>query len=358
MPLLTTKPPTRTHSPPWLRWGFVGTGNIANWMADVVRRDPTAELAAVASRSLDTASAFATRHGASRAFGSWVEMLAWKEIDAVYVATPTALREEICVAAANAGRHVLGEKPFAGLASLRRITAACRDNGVAFMDATHFVHHPRTAEIVASKSERTGEPQSLDLSFQVALADRSDIRYDPTLEPLGALGDLGWYNMRAVVEYLAPEAGLRSVSTRLHRDKKTGAIIAGAGLLNFEDGTVSSWRCGFDAEVPAIDLKLSGRLGEISMENFVGENEDGAASYRYSSAGAADGDAALIRVESRFSGPSLMFQDFAASAGDASLRERWIRASERTQSLLDAAWEAAAAAELMPNSNSRSGLAK
>jgi predicted dehydrogenase len=339
--MVTMKPPAPAQDPPTLRWGFVGTGNIANWMADVVQNTPMAELAAVASRSIATAASFATRHGAGRAFDSWPEMLSWGGIDAVYVATPTALREEICVAAARAGKHVLGEKPFASLASLRRITAACRDHGVAFMDATHFVHHPRTAAILAHAGEITGRPQSLDSSFQVALADRSDIRYDPALEPLGALGDLGWYNMRATLEYLAPAAGLRSVSAHLRHDAETGAVIAADGSLTFEDGAVSTWRCGFDADAPVIDLRLSGRLGDIRMDNFVGEAPDGSASYRYARAGARDDAASLVRVESRSSGPSLMFQDFAAAARDASLRERWLQASERTQALLDAVVAAA-----------------
>ena len=101
------------------------------------------------------------------------------------------------------GKHVLGEKPFASLPSLRRIT---------------------------------GRPQSLDSSFLVPMGNRGDIRYDPALEPLGALGDLGWYNMRATLEYLSPAAELRSVSTRLRRDAQTGAIIAGSGSLTFADG--------------------------------------------------------------------------------------------------------------------------
>jgi predicted dehydrogenase len=353
--MVAMKPSARVLNPSTLRWGFAGTGNVANWMADVLRHVPMAELAAVASRSINKAAAFATRHGAGRAFGSWAEMLAWEGIDAVYVATPTALREEICVAAARAGKHVLGEKPFASLASLRRITVACQDSGVAFMDATHFVHHPRTAEILANKSERIGDPQSLDSSFLIALPDRSDIRYHPSLEPLGALGDLGWYNMRAAVEYLSPAAGLRTVRAGLRRDEETGAIVAGEGTLAFEDGSVATWRCGFDAELPAIDLKLSGRIGEIRMDNFVGEEEDGSAAWRYASAGAGDAAATLVRVESRFSGPSLMFQDFAASAQDPSLRARWLQASARTQALLDATWEAA---KVTPYATSRQGEAR
>jgi predicted dehydrogenase len=339
---MTAQPPARASRPPTLRWGFVGTGNIATWMADVLRNTPGAELAAVASRSTASAQAFATRHGAARGFGSWAEMLSREDIDAVYVATPTALREEICIAAADAGKHVLGEKPFASLPSLRRITAACRRNGVAFMDATHFVHHPRTAAVLAQIGEITGRPQSLDSSFLVSLSNRGDIRYDPALEPLGALGDLGWYSMRATLEYLSHAAELRSASTRLRHETRTGAIIAGSGSLTFEDGTVSDWRCSFDAEAPVIQLRLSGPLGQIAMDNFVGEDPDGSADYRQAGAGAADAAPTRVRVESRFSGPSLMFQDFAAAARDPALRERWMQASERTQALLDAVREAAA----------------
>ncbi len=325
--------------PPVLRWGFLGTGRIASWMADVLRNTPRGHLAAVASRSAASAEAFAKRHGAERGFHSWAEMLAWSGIDAVYVATPTALREEICVAAAKAGKHVLGEKPFASLPSLERITAACRENEVAFMDATHFVHHPRTAAILARRDERVGRPRSLDSSFLVPLGDRGDIRYDPRLEPLGALGDLGWYNLRATLEYLSPLAALRSVSARLRRDRHSGAIIGGEGSLVFEDGCVSAWRCGFDAEAPIIALRLSGPLGQVAMDNFVGEEADGSASYRPIELASTDARPRLVRVESTLSGPALMFQDFAAAARDPLLRDRWVEASERTQALLDAVWE-------------------
>ncbi|WP_405226105.1 Gfo/Idh/MocA family protein [Lentisalinibacter sediminis] len=329
------KPPA---NPPPLRWGFVGTGNIAGWMADVVNRSPSAELAAVASRRMETASAFARAHGADEAFDSWQRMLAWDGVDAVYVATPTALREEICVAAGAAGKHVLGEKPFASLPSLQRITAACRGNGVAFMDATHFVHHPRTAHIQAHLEGMKDWPRLLDSSFLIGLTDRDDIRYDPALEPLGALGDLGWYNMRAALEYLAPDSAVRSVSTRLRHDEPTGVIVAGEGSIAFDNDTVSTWRCGFDADTVSIDLTLSGSRGRIHMENFVGEEEGGTASYRYWANGnrAREDAGTAVRVDSPQSGSALMFRNFAADARDPTLREQRMHAAERTQALLDA----------------------
>lgn len=322
-----------------LRWGFVGTGTIARWMAEVVRATPGAELTAVASRRLHTANEFARMHGASRVFDSWSDMLDWEGVDAVYVATPTSLREEICIGAARAGKHVLAEKPFASLPSLRRITAACRGQRVGFMDATHFVHHPRHTAIRNTMEQLVGRPRSLQSSFLVSLTDRSNIRYQPALEPLGALGDLGWYNMRATIEYLAPSDDLQSVTVRLHRDGESGAITGGAGTLRFADGRESAWRCAFDAAALDIGLELEGSSGTLRMENFVGDNEDRSAGYHRH---AADAPAAqeTVRIESEFSGPALMFRDFATMARDPAARGRWISASESTQALLDAVLEA------------------
>ena len=169
-----------------LRWGVVGTGSIANGMARMIKQAAGSELAAVASRKMETGKEFASRHGIPRVFDSWKKMLSSKDVDAVYVATPTSAREEICLFAASQGKHVLGEKPFANLPSLRRITAACRQNRVGFMDGTHFVHHPRTAQIKAALREKIGAPWTIDSAFQFLLTDADNIRLDPVLEPYGA----------------------------------------------------------------------------------------------------------------------------------------------------------------------------
>lgn len=316
-----------------IRWGFVGTGNIASWMAGVVSATPAAKLCAVASRDIAKAQSFAAQHGGKRAFDSWQDMLGCEDIDAVYIATPTSVREEISVAAANAGKHVLGEKPFASLPSLERIISACRENEVGFMDATHFVHHPRYAAIKKGAAELIGQPRSLHSRFLISLTDRSDIRYDPALEPLGAIGDLGWYNMRAIVEYLSPVGPVRNAITRLQRDEKTGVVIAGDGSLTFDDGTESTWQCSFDKTEADIGLELTGPGGVLHMDNFIGENEDHSASYRY--AGSGELASAETRIASPRSGPARMFEDFAAMVGNAALRGQWMNASERTQALLD-----------------------
>lgn len=330
---------TRAAELPVVRWGFVGTGGIANSMAVIVARAPSADLIASSSRRMESAKAFAEKHGARRAFDSWQEMVNWDGIDAVYVATPTSVREEICVAAANAGKHVLGEKPFASHPSLLRIIAACDANGVAFMDGTHFAHHPRTLELKSGLNELVGTRRTVDSVFQFPLTDTNNIRLQPRLEPMGAIGDAGWYNMRAIVEYLGDDIEVEGLRTYLRRDHETGAAVGASGVIAFTNGSSSTWNCGFDAGAVLARLRIDGVKGSTDIDNFLSQDRDGSGSYRFRSGGwwveAAD---ERIRVESSLPGAALMFEDFAAQVHEPSLRAQWARDTQRTQALLDAVW--------------------
>ena len=325
-----------------VRWGIVGTGGIANSMAKMVKLADASEIGAVSSRRMESATEFADKYSIPNAFDSWREMLASDEVDAIYVATPTSVREEICIAAANNGKHVLGEKPFASLPSVNRITAACRDNNVAFMDGTHFVHHPRTLDIKKKREERLGWVWSVASAFQFNLEDRGNIRFNPELEPMGAIGDAGWYNMRAAVEYLPPGIKLETVSAHLRRDDETGAAISGSGVLEFDDGSTSTWNCGFDSGGVVMDLRITGGNGVINIDDFLSQNRDRSADFLYRKGGWGPGAVSeTINVASDKPGAALMFEDMAAAAGDPALREQWMTATERTQALLDAIWIAA-----------------
>lgn len=324
-----------------LRWGIVGTGGIANAMAGMIKLADAADIAAVSSRRMESANEFAESHDVPHRFDSWQAMIDSGHVDAVYVATPTSVREEICIAAAKGGKHVLGEKPFASLPSVRRIVAACRDNDVAFMDGTHFVHHPRTLDIKQKREERLGFVWSVASAFQFNLPDRSNIRFNPELEPMGAIGDAGWYNMRAAVEYLPDNVELDTVSSHLRRDEQTGAAISGTGVLDFTDGSSSTWNCGFDSGAVVMDLRITGNKGVINIDDFLGQNPDSSADFLYRQGGWGGGTTDEINIPSGKPGAALMFEDMAAAAADPSLRDQWMTATERTQALLDAAWMAA-----------------
>jgi len=321
-----------------LRWGIIGTGGIANAMAPQIKLADHAELAAVSSRRMESAEKFAGKHSVGKAFDSWADMIAWDGVDAIYVATPTSVREEICIAAAKSGKHVLGEKPFASLPSLRRITAACRVNGVGFMDGTHFPHHPRTAQIKSVMADKVGWPWSVASAFQFGLTDTSNIRMNPQLEPYGAIGDAGWYNMRAAAEYLPMDLEIMSVDAYLRRGG-TGAAVSGSGVIVLEDGSTTTWNCGFESGGAVMDLRISGASGVIKLDDFLSQRrDDNAGVYEYLSGW---GNSKDIVVASDKPGSALMFQDFASMVEDPDWREASIKVSERTQYLLDAIWDSA-----------------
>jgi predicted dehydrogenase len=323
-----------------LRWGIVGTGGIANGMARMIKQAAGSELAAVASRKMETAKEFAAKHEIPGTFDSWQKMVSSKSIDAVYVATPTSAREEICVFAASKGKHVLGEKPFANLPSLKRITAACRKSGVAFMDGTHFVHHPRTAQIRTTMKEKLGWPWSVDSAFQFNLTNADNIRLNPDLEPYGAIGDGAWYNMRAAVEFTAPGVKLVGADTYARRDKNN-AVIGASGVIGFDDGSATTWTCGFDAGAACMDLRIAGTGGQFSLRDFVITDGTKPAEYEYRKGGFG-GTSERLSVAAPKPAAVLMFEDFAAMVGNPALFEASVTASERTQEWLDAAWESAA----------------
>lgn len=331
-----------TTLPPTLRWGVVGTGSIANAMGDAIKGAQGAELAAVSSRRMESAQTYAKRHGAEHAFDSWAEMATSDKVDAIYVATPTSVREEICIAAARGGKHVLGEKPLASLASVDRILAACRENDVAFMDGTHFAHHPRTAELQAQRDGWIGATKLVDSSCAFHLKDRSNIRYNTQLEPMGAIGDAGWYNMRAAVECLPPGLKLVGVHAELRRDKETGAAIGGSGELRFEGGVRSTWTCAFDAQPSTMHIHIEGEGGEIEMPGFLFQERDNSGRLVVKQ---GDAEPTTHRIASDKPGSVLMFEDMAAAAATPSLRAGWATRTRRTQALLDAIWHVGLAAE-------------
>lgn len=252
-----------------LRIGIIGSGFIAGVVADATKETSTATISAVSSRVKSNAEKFASKYDIEYIFAQWQDMILSDTIDAVYVATPTNVREEICVAAAKAGKHVFAEKPFQSEASLLNITNTARNNNVAFMDATHFTHNPRTENIRKFLTEKIGDLKLIRSTFYYPFDDKNNIRFDPNKEPLGSVGDLAWYNMRAIVEFIGAKTDIAKISAFSEKDKETDVIIRASGAMIFEDGKMSSFDFGFNAGVLTMDLDLLGDKGLIRMDDFV-----------------------------------------------------------------------------------------
>jgi predicted dehydrogenase len=140
---------------PDVRWGLIGCGDIAEKrVAPALRDSPGSRLVAVARAHAERAAEFAARHGATRSYADWRALLRDPEIDAVYVATPVGLHAEQAVAAAEAGKHVLCEKPMAlSVSDCERMIAAARRHEVRLGVAYYRHHYPavrRIAELLAS----------------------------------------------------------------------------------------------------------------------------------------------------------------------------------------------------------------
>src|SRR5260221_6126248 len=143
-----------------LRFGIVGTGMIAGFIADAIDKSTNAKLIGVSGRQIDNAQSFVAKRQGVAAVQGLDDLLARADVDAVYIGIPTAPKEETALAAIAAGKNVLGDKTFVSHGSVLRKTNAAAAKGVKFMDATHFVHHPPPAAIQAAGVEKIGPPPS------------------------------------------------------------------------------------------------------------------------------------------------------------------------------------------------------
>src|SRR5216117_940777 len=136
-----------------LRWGLIGCGDIARKrVAPALRDSPACELVAVNRAQSALAESFARTFGARRWYADWHELLVDADIDAVYIATPVHLHAPQTLAAAEAGKHVLCEKPMAmDAVECDRMIAACRANRVKLGVAYYRHFYPvieRAKEII------------------------------------------------------------------------------------------------------------------------------------------------------------------------------------------------------------------
>jgi predicted dehydrogenase len=261
------------------RWGILGSANIArkNWKAMQVAENAT--LVAVASREAAKAQAFIDECQAEAPFPTAPEAVAGydailqrRDIDAVYIPLPTGIRKEWVVKAAKAGKHVLCEKPCGGTAAeLKEMIDACAANKVQFMDGVMFMHSARLPRIreILDNLNTVGAVRRITSQFSFAAPSefrQTNIRVNPALEPLGALGDLGWYNIRFALWTMKNELP-KSVTGRTIAEQD-GVPIEFSGELVFADGITSSFYCSFQTELQQWG-HISGNAGSISLSDFV-----------------------------------------------------------------------------------------
>jgi predicted dehydrogenase len=180
-----------------VRIGILGAARIApNAVIKPARNSTEAEVVAVAARDRSRADAFAAKHGIATVHGSYSELLADAEIDAIYNPLPNGLHAQWTIAALEAGKHVLCEKPFtANTTEAEAVAAVAQRTGLVVMEAFHYRYHPlahRMREIV--ESGELGTIRRVETALCFPLPKFSDIRYQYDLAG-GATMDVGTYTV-------------------------------------------------------------------------------------------------------------------------------------------------------------------
>jgi predicted dehydrogenase len=327
-----------------LRWGILSTARIGrrNWRAMLASEAAT--LVAVASRDVEKAAEFIREMQLKAPWpicpeaSCYEDLLANPAVDAVYIPLPTGLRKEWVMRAAQAGKHVLCEKPCAVRAEdLREMIDCCERHGVRFMDGVMFMHDPRFAVLrdMLDGAQEIGELRRITSAFSF-LGDAefmdSNIRGCVALEPTGCLGDLGWYCLRATLWAMRWELPQR-VSGRIlasvpDRDA-CPAISDFTGDMEFSGGASANFHCSFLASNQQW-LNVSGAAGSLRVPDFVSPAADHSLAWELGYQPVARSAVAGISNEAR------MFACFAAELTDASLVTEWAEISWKTQLLLDA----------------------
>jgi predicted dehydrogenase len=267
---------------PLCRWGILGTANIArkNWKA--IRNAGNAVLTAVASRDVDRARRFInecqadTPQPQAPSPCTYEELLGRRDVDAVYLPLPTVVRRDWVLRTAAAGKHVLCEKPCGVRADdVRAMLDACRKTGVQFMDGVMFMHSKRLGLLreVLEDGQSVGAVRRIASQFSfLASPDfvRSNIRANSDLEPLGCLGDLGWYNLRFSLWVMKEQLPQSVTGCILSTDGPGGRPVPMefSGELFFADGVSASFYCSFRTQNQQW-AEVSGSLGAVRLSDFV-----------------------------------------------------------------------------------------
>jgi predicted dehydrogenase len=248
-----------------IRWGIIGLGAIASKFASDLVHVPDARLVAVASRALDKAAAFAAEFHAARAYGSYAELVADPDVDAIYIATPHPMHRQDALLCLGAGKAVLCEKPIAvNHGELEQIVASARRAQVFLMEAMWTRFLPTMLKVQDWISQGLiGEPRLLSADFGFRCA------YDPTsrlLDPAlggGALLDVGVYTVALAHQIFgAPTriAGLASIG-------ETGVDEQSAFVFSHAHGALSVLSCAVRTATPQ-EARIDGTEGRIVIPEF------------------------------------------------------------------------------------------
>lgn len=254
-----------------VRWGIMSvSSHYALRIHQPLSRLGEARIVAIASRGKGRAAEAAARLGIAKSHGSYAELVADPEVEAVYLPLPNSLHAEWAIAALEAGKHVLCEKPLAmDAVQARAMAAKAKEKGLLLMEAFMYRFHPqwvRAKEIVATGE--LGRLRAIHCWFSYGNTDAANIRNKPEIGG-GALYDIGCYAISSARFLASASPGSPSEPERglfvAERDAVFGTDSLGTGFLDFgQVGPKASFHVSTQA-FPVQRVEAMGEQGSLAV---------------------------------------------------------------------------------------------
>ena len=248
-----------------VRWGVLSTAKIGTeQVIPAMQKGQYAEIMAISSRSLDKAQAVAKRLGIPKAYGSYKELLADPEVEAIYNPLPNHLHVSLSIEALEAGKHVLCEKPIAlSAAQAQQLVDAARQYpDLKIMEAFMYRFHPqwqKAKELVTTG--QIGRLRAIQTFFSYYNVDPDNIRNMADIGG-GGLMDIGCYPI-SVSRFIFDAEPLKVVGT-IERDPNFGTDRLTSAVMEFEQG-ISTFICSTQLS-PYQEVLIEGTEGWVKIE--------------------------------------------------------------------------------------------
>lgn len=313
-----------------LTFAILGTARIAQKVAPHIAASDGVSLRAIASRDATKAADFAAKFDIPVSYDSYESALADPEIDAVYIPLPPAMHLEWTAKAAEAGKHVLVEKPLSVSATdAEQMRMVCRKHNVVLLDGVMWYHTARAQRIRdVVQSGNLGQLTQLNavFTFRWDTMPMDNIRLHREMGG-GALLDLGWYCVGSALWLLDEMPTAVQATAKFHNDVDTKMNA----VMWFSNDKMASLECSFDT-VRRRWLEVAGSKQVLSCEDFTRPWNNDAPEYLLHD---DDGPVGRYKVPH----PPLeqcMVEAFRDLVRDNNIQHHWIDLSVKTQQVCDA----------------------
>ena len=259
----------------YLRWGIIGCGDVVvRKSGPSLQKAGRSEIVAIMRRDTTRLKKFATDYDVAFISESPDAIVQHPEVDIVYVATPPSSHEDYTLLAANAGKHVLVEKPMAMSAvQARRMIDACSEAGVQLFVAYYRRFHPQVLKMHALLDEGAiGLPRCsfIDLAASAPPPSPGYWRYDPAVAGGGSFVDVGSHRLDAMISLLGPVRTATGLSCVVNPDMRVEEIVS--ATVEFESGTLCTASGDFVSGRTSDRFEIYGTAGALTATCFDGRS--------------------------------------------------------------------------------------